>query len=184
MTDGWTDKQTCRDARPHLKKVAEVCFIQKQEFVIFSLKLRGLQAEYSSDVLSDTQWQLAMEMAERIADEVDEDNEEEDDDGKEEGEEEEKKEEEKEEEKQKLKGDEAQEEVVKNDAMAKIADSNTDLFMIEDHESDDEDIQSKFSVVNTVKPRYSASAYNIISLIKHTIFGPKKCFHRYSETPL
>ena len=29
---------------------------------------------------------------------------------------------------------------------------------------------------NAVKPRYSAPAFNIIPLIEHTNFGPKKCF--------
>ena len=31
----------------------------------------------------------------------------------------------------------------------------------------------------TVKPRYSASAYNIIPPIEYINFGPKKCFHSY-----
>ena len=31
----------------------------------------------------------------------------------------------------------------------------------------------------TVKPRYSAPAFNIILPIEHTNFGPKKCFHNY-----
>ena len=37
-------------------------------------------------------------------------------------------------------------------------------------------VQCKFS---TVKPRYSAPAFNIVPPIKHTNFGPKKYFHSY-----
>ena len=33
--------------------------------------------------------------------------------------------------------------------------------------------------LNTVKPRYSAPAYNEFPLIKHANFGPKKHFHSY-----
>ena len=32
---------------------------------------------------------------------------------------------------------------------------------------------------DTVKPRYSAPAYNIILPMKHKNFGPKKYFHSY-----
>ena len=39
-----------------------------------------------------------------------------------------------------------------------------------------------FAVTVTVKPRYSAPAYNEFPLIEHTNFGPKKYFHGYFYT--